>query len=296
MLNQPNILVATDFSDFSLMALKAGEEIRRKSNGRLQLVHVTNYPEQWDWFTNDVVINYYPEAFKKDLLQEIRRRMEEQMKAAEAVGSTEILMGPPYRTLLEYSKKSFANIIVMGHRGKEGHFHLGGLAAKLISSSDCPVLVVNRPFTTGKIAGLVDASRPEKNIFPATEQLGFIFSSEIDFVSVWPDQTTYVEYGYPDEFHVHKMDAARRAEVIAKMEKTLAMGIDPHSKARVITSIASETSVSDSLVKILDDSAIDLAVMTRHQKGRLEKILLGSVTRGVLEKWKGNFFVIPPAS
>ncbi len=161
MLTQPNIMVATDFSEFSHLALQAGEEIRRKTGGQLQLVHVTDYPDQWDWMTNDVVINYYPQELKDRLINEIKARMEKQMRDTEATGSIEIVIGPTHKGLLGQSDQFGADLLIIGHKGSGKHAHLGSIAAKMITASERPVLVINRPFRTQKIAGLIDTSKPE---------------------------------------------------------------------------------------------------------------------------------------
>jgi nucleotide-binding universal stress UspA family protein len=282
MLTKPNILVATDFSEFSHLALKAGEEIRLKTGGQLQLVHVSSYPDQWDWMTNDVVFNYYPQEFKSKLMDEIKARMEKQMRDSEATGSLEIVFGPVFKSLLNHMTKFHADLLIIGHRGAGNHFHLGSLTAKMLTASDRPVLVINRAFKTRKIAGLIDTNKIENDIFSLTQNLGALFSSEIEFVSVWPDLSRYSEFPLPDK------------ETESKMKKSILSQIDPDWHVNIVTRILDDKSVSEGLVEILDETDVDLAVMTRHQKSRLEKIFLGSVTRGVLDRWKGNFLVTPP--
>lgn len=294
MLAQPVILVATDFSASSDFALKAAEKIRLKAGGRIHVIHVSLYPGQWDWFTNDVVLNYYPEEFKKELIDSLAQKLHRQIKDCGAQATGEVIMGPVAKSILEFASTYHPDLIIMGHKGKETHFHLGDIAAKVVAASDRPVLVVNKEFDVEKVAGLVDPFHPEKKVFSAAEELGFICSGEVEFVSLWPDQAVYVEESFPEGgVSVVRMTEEKKREVKSRMEKILRDQTDPHSRAEIRAEVAEEDRIRDGLVRVLDEDKIDLAVMSRHHKGRLEKILLGSVTRGVLDHWHGNLMVLP---
>ena len=80
MLNQPLIVVATDFSECSDHAIRAGEKIRSLSKGTLRIVHVASFPFEWDWLTNDVTVNYLPPTFNKDLVQGLKKKLELQFE------------------------------------------------------------------------------------------------------------------------------------------------------------------------------------------------------------------------
>ncbi len=294
MMTHPYILVATDFSKTSDLALRAAEKLRQRSRGRIHVIHVTPHPVQLDWFTNDVVTGSFPSNYKEEIVKSLQLKLNEQINNCGVTGDGEILMGPPGRTILHYSAETKADLIILGHKGKKRHFHLGDIAAKVVSGADRPVLVINKNFEIDKVAGLVDPFEPEKSVFVETEEMGFLCSGKIEFISLWPDQDIIAEEGFPEAgYSVVRMTDEKKEELRTRMEKTIRSKVDPHFAAKVRTEFTDEPKVRDGLVKLLDEEEVDLAVMTKHHKGKLEKILLGSVTRGVLDRWHGNLMVLP---
>lgn len=294
MLSKPKILVATDFSETSDLALRAAEEIRSRSRGSIHVVHVSAFPEQWEWFTNDVVLNYNLGDQRKKLLEAIEKRLKTQIeRSGIKAQNQEILMGPAARMILEFSEENSFDLIVLGHRGEGSFLHLGDVAGKIVSAAKIPVLVVNRDFEIGRVAGLVDPLEPEEKVFSATEELAFLSESDVEFISLWPDQSVYAE-GFPEVgISVVEMTEEKKNEVRDRMEKLIRQKMDPHSGAKVRADISPDEKIRDGLVTVLEEEKVDLAVMGRHQKGKIEKLLLGSTTRGILDHWDGNLLVLP---
>ncbi len=293
MLKQPKILVATDFSLLSDYALRAGELIRRKTDGRLQLVHVLDTQEQWDWINNVKEIQTSTAGYDKSQLTVVRSWMENQLREAEASGTIEVLYGSPHQCLLNQAKKIGVDLVIMGHRGRKSYFRRGELAVKMIESSECPILIVNSPVRFDKVSGLVDTSVLEERVFRSTEELGGVFSSEINFLSVCPSENVSLSYLPVDDFH-SKMDAKIKNDLISNTQETIKSCLDPHSSAGIRVEIESVNGIPSSLINILDETKTDIAVLTRHKKNRMDKHFLGPVTKGVLDYWRGNLLVTPP--
>lgn len=292
MLSQPSILVASDLSDTSGHALKAAEKLRKISKGKIHVIHVTPYPEQWDWLTNDVVVNYYPDNFKEKLIGGLNAELTAQLKKYDVEGTVEILMGPTVQTILNYSTQATYDLLILGHREKGSFLHLSGVAAKVMAGSTVPVLIANKDLDIARVAGLVDPHRPDKKVFTVTEELGFVCSGDMEFISVFPDDVNVVEESFPNGYSVVRLTEEKKKEVEKKYAAALEKNIDQHSSARIRVEPTDEGDVTK-LVEILNEDNVDLAVMTKHHKGKLEKFFLGSVTKGVLDKWKGNLLILP---
>jgi len=78
------------------------------------------------------------------------------------------------------------------------------------------------------------------------------------------------------------------------MREEISKVLDPHSNCKIRVEMTVEKHLAYHLVKILDEDKVDLVVMKRHQKGILDKILIGSETRRMLEIYSGNILVLPP--
>lgn len=292
MLLQPSILVASDLSESSGNALKAAEKLRRITKGKIHVIHSTPYPEQWDWLTNDVVVNYYPENFKKDLIEGLEKELAAQLKKYDVEGSVEILIGPAVQTILDFSSQTSVDLLILGHKEKGSFLHLSGVAAKVMAASTVPVLIANQDLNIERVAGLVDPYRPDKKVFSVTEELGFLCSGDMEFISVFPDDANIVEETFPDAYSVVRLTEEKKKEIKEKYESVLKNRADSHTNARIRVEAYDDGDVQK-LVEILDEDRVGLAVMKKHHKGKLEKFFLGSVTKGVLNKWKGSLLILP---
>lgn len=292
MFNNPKIIVGTDFSKWSDLAIKAGEELRRKSNGELHVIHVTSYPSEWDLIGQ---MTFLPESFHKEQRKKISAALEEQIRRCEVHCTYEVIAGNPYDVLTYKAKKMAADILVLGHRGAGArHTFFGSLSAKMISTSKIPVLIVNSEFNVQKIAGLIDPNEPSQDVFTVSEECSFLFSADIEFMSIWQDTSvsfiSHAAIDLPLEHIIYTPD--EKLLILKSMEQTIAQKMDTHSKARIKVEI-SERSIPDALLSRLTADSVDLVVMSCHHRKMVEKMFIGSVTRRVLELFDRNMIVVP---
>jgi len=138
-----NILVATDFSEPSGVALAYGRDLARSYNARLHVLHIVE----------DVMMRYSPEigyalpqqadlekAASRDLEARItdddRRTLavvpvvESAVNIADAIG--------------RYAKANEIDLIVTGTHGRGAvkHFLMGSVAERVVRTAPCPVLTV----------------------------------------------------------------------------------------------------------------------------------------------------------
>lgn len=297
MLSKPNILVCTDFSPFSDDALKAADKLREQSGGTLSVLHVSEHPVIWDWLPREGSPISLDEEVEKELLSSLRKKIESQMARCEVKGENHISMGLPHQVILEEIDARKIDVVVMGHKGKTGGtFRIGSMAEKVISSSPIPVLIVKRKFEMNKVAALVDPTAPMEKILNWSEELSFLLSAKLEVVSLFPDIAARFigigKIGFSTE--LLSLDQEQRAEVIREVEERIRKHLVPESKAEVKVLITAEKKLSYHMNSTLINDNVDMAVMKRHQAGFLEKILIGSETRRMLEIFEGNLFILPP--
>ncbi len=146
-----HILVATDFSDCSDVALEYGRELSRKFGATLHVLHVVE----------DLVVRFvqFP-GYVRDLgrLQAeteaaARARLEglisdDDRRELQATG-TVVASSSPTDAIIDYARDAMPRIdlIVMGThgRGALAHAFMGSVAEKVVRSAPCPVLTVRRP-------------------------------------------------------------------------------------------------------------------------------------------------------
>lgn len=139
------ILVPTDFSAHSALALSYAVDLAKRYGASVTLLHV--YP----------VVNYAAAEgfalYTPEQLARLMTQLSDQMKAAEdqarAQGATQLdtsmLQGDAYQEVIKLAKEY--DLVVMGTHGRTGikHALLGSVAEKVVRTSTSPVLTVRKP-------------------------------------------------------------------------------------------------------------------------------------------------------
>jgi len=298
MLSKPRIVIATDFSECSDHALRAGEQIRRRTQGTLHVVHVTPSPFEMEWFTPDAAAAQLPPTFHDNIVKGLKRKLDHQVQSCELKAETHLVFGKEKKMMNKTLKDLNADVMIMGHKGTSAMKNImGSFTTRMISTNEIPLIVINRPLDVKKVAGLVETEHPVKRVFTSTEELGFLFSAEMEFISVWQD----IGALYPGPFPVSRENSARFTEkdiieVKKTMEDRIREFMDPHSQAKIRAEVVMDKSISGALTRILTEESVDLAILSRNRQNIVEKVFIGSVARRVLETYQGNFMVLPPDS
>jgi nucleotide-binding universal stress UspA family protein len=136
-----SILIATDFSDLSESALKAGIAIAKRQNAQVTLLHVV-----------DLLPYLLPTEVLLSDPQDVLSRMEEQLKElSEKIqketgvqASVKALKGTPSDTICKLAHEDNYSLIVMGTHGVSGlrEFFIGSEAFRVVKNAACPVLTI----------------------------------------------------------------------------------------------------------------------------------------------------------
>ena len=136
-----NILLAIDGSEYSNHALAYAANMAETYQATLLLVHVL--PHTSDLLGYDDFEKLY--AKRKCAGQSILDAALETLGESEFEIQAELLEGPEAESILNFSKNSHADIIVMGTRGMGAlkGLLLGSVSRKVIHYALCPVMVVH---------------------------------------------------------------------------------------------------------------------------------------------------------
>jgi nucleotide-binding universal stress UspA family protein len=132
------ILVAVDFSESSLHALRHAASLAATHNASLTVLHVGE-PLHPDWFFDTTRI-------QTELIQKADAALKDAAgKFCEGIKSkTEMRFGHPVETIVEASDKMNADVIVIGTHGHTGvkRALLGSVAERVARHASRPVLIV----------------------------------------------------------------------------------------------------------------------------------------------------------
>ena len=139
-----NILVATDFSEPSGVALAYGRDLARNYDARLHVLHVVE----------DVMLRNTPEVgfigvdLQRDAEDLARRELdklirEDDRRELNAIGTVTCAANAA-AAIVDYAKTHSIDLIVTGThgRGTVKHFLMGSVAERVVRTAPCPVLTV----------------------------------------------------------------------------------------------------------------------------------------------------------
>ena len=138
------ILVATDGSDESHLAIEKGMHLAQLENAELHLVHVGFLSE---WVHPDTLSSQQYERLE----QEAQDLLDEEVASVEDAGGTvadaHLRMGEADSEIIELSEELDADLIVLGTRGRDAlkRVVLGSDSANVVQYAPCTVMVVRNP-------------------------------------------------------------------------------------------------------------------------------------------------------
>jgi nucleotide-binding universal stress UspA family protein len=148
MIGLKRVLVPTDFSDTSEVALRYGVALAGAFGATLHVLHVINEPMHEAW------AGYAPGASFLSVVEHLeaaaRTHIEELVSKEDvATGRTvpATVWGDARDQILKYVGDHHIDLIVCGTHGRRGwdHFVMGSVAEKLVRLAACPVLTVHHP-------------------------------------------------------------------------------------------------------------------------------------------------------
>ena len=142
------LLVPTDFSKPSEMAMNKALDLARTFGSKIYLLHVIDDEIQQCSIDYCLDAETVSEVFKGSIKQS-KKRLGQIIEASGASKDIEVTpdikTGNPVEEIVKYQKKNGIDLIVMaphGHRGIMRYF-LGGVAEKVVQTAGCPVLLMN---------------------------------------------------------------------------------------------------------------------------------------------------------
>lgn len=141
------ILVPTDFSDCSRVALEQAREMAGRFNAELHLLHVI---EPWPPATS-VTAETYPLYHDYVVRENSRATAELTALASEIAGSTRvqhvIRAGNASIEIVKYCEEVGIDLVVIGTHGRTGlsRWFIGSVAERVARFASCPVLIARCP-------------------------------------------------------------------------------------------------------------------------------------------------------
>jgi nucleotide-binding universal stress UspA family protein len=148
MISLKNILVATDFSEPSEVAVRYGRALAEAFHATLHVLHVVPDSLSLPWATmaDGLAMADVQRQWEREASERLQRMLpDSEREAVHAILVTRA--GDPVRQVTSYALETNADLVVLGThgRGPVAHMLMGSVAERVVRTAPCPVLTVRHP-------------------------------------------------------------------------------------------------------------------------------------------------------
>jgi nucleotide-binding universal stress UspA family protein len=285
------ILCPTDFSEFSVRALRHATALARRFGARLTVLHVI---PQWVPYTHAPA--YFPgpmlanPALCRHVEQDVREFAAPAIEAGVPV-ETMLREAEPWREIQAVAEELPADLVVMGTHGRGGfeQLLLGAVAEKVLRRAPCPVLTVcHEEGRTWEAPGLI------RRILCATdlsEASGPTIRYALSLAEEYEAAVTFLHVlegvpGGDDPAYKELPETAsllRQIESVAREQLRTAIPADARNWCDVSERIVPGRAHQEVLRVAVEESA-DLIVMGARLHGLFARTILGSTSHRVVRE------------
>ncbi len=257
-----NILVPTDLSDLSKVAVQYAVKIVNKLGGTLTLLHVVSLTQPTRASMRLQLI-----SLEKELMETANEDLEDFVKEISAKHTLnqqikyKVVSGASFSdTVIKEAKRLGTGLIVMGTRGARGlrKYVLGTHTASVIEASHIPVLAV-----------------PELGDFHSFETV--VYATDLNDV----EHELEILGPYLKEFNskVHLLHVTPSLKEVASLEKKVNASISKTGLENVVAKVIVNKDIDEAIDYYITESKADLLAMFTHDLTFYERLFNRSVTR-----------------
>ena len=295
------IVLAMDFGDASVEALRYAAALAQTRGAALEIAHVVPDPAEEPWSdelsvltTGDITERWLRNA------QARLRALARQYRPLRV--DVAVRLGSVAHQLLEHLADSHPDLVAIGIANAE-HAQLptiGLIAERLLRKAPCPVLAVpasHGESANGALTGpwprnilvATDFSAPARGALPCAWDLAQQTDAVVQVLHV--NDTLWNEGPVCGSEHVNAIDEVKR-----QLEDEIAAEQTRSGMRRLTYPLLASGEPAREILACADRIAADVIVMGTHGRSQVGRFLLGSVTQEVLEHTVRPVLVTGPAN
>jgi len=287
------IVVATDLSEKSNIAIQKAIDIAKKYDLWLHVLHVINPPVfKWAWGSEIIDENKQHSDMLKKKSEEISHKISDELQRKHDKLHIDIRIGDPSEEIIAYAKAKKANAIILGDVGAYhplGEFMLGTTTTNVIQESHLPVLIARNS----------DSIEYKKILIPTD------FSDDsketVEYVSdLFPDATLYllnvmeIPKEYKLKYYGLTEDEIENLKEVNKLknESNFNSFLDTLKIENSIEKLTATGSLKARMVlEEGRDIMVDLIALHSHKIGNITSRIVGNIATDIIKQSKRDVLV-----
>lgn len=148
MISLKTVLVATDFSEPSEVAVRYGRALADAFHAMVHVLHVVPDSMALPWATmaDGLAMADVQKQWEREATERLERLIPEEDRVTTRIQFA-TRAGDPVRQIIGYAAERGVDLVVLGThgRGPVAHMLMGSVAERVVRSAPCPVLIVRHP-------------------------------------------------------------------------------------------------------------------------------------------------------
>jgi nucleotide-binding universal stress UspA family protein len=291
------VIISLDQSELSEAALPFGLLLARTLGASIELVHVIDDPQLAAVPGQFIAA---PPGESDPYLKAVARRLD----AADRLTLT-VRVGDAADEILSLAAGAESAMIAMATRGRGGlsRMLLGSVADKVVRNATVPVALVRGSehivAPEHRLTSLLvplDGSETSALALPVATELARRSGAALHLLRVVEPVAIAGTAGYPLDAGL--MSSNVYADLISDLERDAREYLDAESRARhregyvVSTRVVVGTAVEE-ILNVADEVGADAIVLASRGRGGIQRVVLGSVATGVLQRGVCPLIVVP---
>lgn len=256
-LNTNKIVITTDFSETSYLAIKHGAFLAQYTKGEIYLVHIiTKHWEKFNVFTPSITLENIEKA--SEAVQSKLNELASDIKNQYGVKVTTVVnSGNPTTEIVRVAKELKADLIVMGTHGYSSweDLTIGSNALKVLTKSHCPVLTMSQQAESlgyHKIVLPIDTSEHTRHKVILTMELAKQFTAHVYAVGLLTEDEASKKPAM--EVMLNQVANAAKDKGVAFSSELL-----ENVKNRAVATVKYSEKVGGDLISIMTDQDAELS-------------------------------------
>ncbi len=290
------VLVATDFSEYSKVALDISLSASRCMKTKLYVLHtIEKFPHDYRHLLSGTAHADMKQKLEEDAIDKIKA-----MIPVEIMGKGDIIpmvrFGKPFLETMQVVKENNVDLLVIGTHGRAGvdRVMLGSVAERIVRKAGCPVMVIKGIKYTGfkRIIVPIDFSDCSRKALEYAIATARAHNSRLTILHIY--EKSFVEP------YVNAANSEEKAdEIMKEIERVNETKYDEFLKTVDLNGVEYEKLLKKGIaetdiVEIAMEQQANLIVMGTHGRSGIKHILIGNTAEEVVRTVHCDIIIVKP--
>jgi nucleotide-binding universal stress UspA family protein len=290
------ILVATDFSEYSKVALDICLGASKCMKTKLYVLHtIEKFPHDYRHLLSSTAHSNMKQKLEEEAMNKIKAMLPEELLGSEDIVPI-VRFGKPFLEIIKVAKEKDVDLMAIGTHGRAGvdRVIFGSVAERVVSKAGCPVMVIRGRKYVGfkRIIVPIDLSDCSRIALEYAVATAKAHSSKLTILHVY--ERSFVEP------YVKAANSEEEAdEIMKEIERVNKTKYDEFLKTVDLSGVEYEKLLKKGIpetdiVEIAMEQQANLIVMGTHGRSGIKHILIGSTAEEVVRAVHCDIIIVKP--